>query len=203
LWGKHDDELLKVYREVDDCVGTVRRQKPDAQLFIISDHGFTSFDRAVHLNSWLKQSGFAGKAYAVGLNGLYLNTKGDATSLATLREQLLAWRDPANGHSIVERVFVTHPAPVNANIAPDLIVGYAPGYRASWQTALGEAPVDVIDNNNDAWIADHCINPDDVPGVLFSSTRIDPRSPRLQDVTAAILKRFGLPPPSDYQGYVF
>jgi len=42
-----------------------------------------------------------------------------------------------------------------------------------------------------------------VPGVLFSNRRIDPHAPRLQDVTAAILKRFGLPPPAGYQGRVF
>lgn len=203
LWGKHDDELLKVYHEVDDRVGVVRRQRPDAQLFIISDHGFTTFDRAVHLNTWLKLRGFSGKAYAMGLNGLYLNHKGDATSLANLRKELLAWRDPANGRRIVETILATHPDRVNANIAPDLIVGYAPGYRASWQTALGEAPASEIENNSDDWIADHCINPDDVPGVLFSNTRIDPDAPRLQDVTAAILKRFGLAPPEGYQGYVF
>ena len=202
-WSKHEDELLKVYRAVDDRVGAVRRLEPDAQLFIISDHGFTTFDRAVHLNSWLKGHGFAGKAYAIGLNGLYLNHKSDAAVLNDLREQLLAWRDPANDRRIVETLVATHPAPVNANIAPDLIVGYAPGYRASWQTALGEAPAAEIENNNDDWIGDHCINADDVPGVLFSNEHIDPRATRLQDVTAAILKRFGLPPPEGYQGNVF
>jgi predicted AlkP superfamily phosphohydrolase/phosphomutase len=203
LWGKYDDELLKVYREVDDCVGVVRRQQPGAQLFIISDHGFTTFDRAVHLNSWLKQSGFAGQAYAIGLNGLYLNRKGDATLLAALRRQLLAWRDPSNERTIVETLIVTHPAPENARIAPDLIVGYAPGYRASWQTALGESPATMIENNDDAWIADHCINPDDVPGVLFSSTQISPHAPRLQDVTAAVLKLFGIPPAGSARGRIF
>jgi predicted AlkP superfamily phosphohydrolase/phosphomutase len=171
------------------------------ELFIISDHGFTTFNRAVHLNTWLKDHGFAGKAYAIGLNGLYLNHK-DPVALADLRAQLLAWRDPANGQRIVEVLIATHPAPVNANIAPDLIVGCAPGYRASWQTALGEAPASEIEDNNDDWLADHCINPDDVPGVLFSNRRIDARAPRLQDLTAAILKRFGLQP-MGYQGRVF
>jgi hypothetical protein len=202
LWGKHEDELLKIYSEVDDRVGVVRRRQPGAQLLIISDHGFTTFDRAVHLNTWLKDRGFVGKAYTMGLNGLYLDHK-DAVALTDLSAQLLAWRDPANGRQIVERLFATHPSPINAAIAPDLIVGYAPGYRASWQTALGEAPPTEIENNNDDWLADHCVNPDDVPGVLFSSERIHPRAPRLQDVTAAILKRFALPPPTGYQGYVF
>jgi predicted AlkP superfamily phosphohydrolase/phosphomutase len=203
LWVQHEEELLKVYRAVDDRVAAVRRQQPNAQLFVISDHGFTTFDRAVNLNSWLKDHGFAEKTYAIGLNGLYLNHKSDAPVLNDLREQLLAWRDPANGGRMVETLVATHPAPINAEVAPDLIVGYARGYRASWQTALGEAPASEIENNNDDWIGDHCINADDVPGVLFSNMHIDPHEPRLQDVTAAILKRFGLPPPKGYQGFVF
>ena len=31
---------------------------PDATLMVISDHGFTSFDRAVNLNTWLYKEGF-------------------------------------------------------------------------------------------------------------------------------------------------
>jgi len=223
LWGKHDDELLKVYREVDNCVGAVRRRQPDAELLIISDHGFTTFDRAVHLNAWLKQRGFlalrdaqsvdlglesigwaSSDAYAVGLNGLYLNLKGrekfGAVSpgqqanglLATLRDQLLAWRDPSNGKTVIDSVTATNPAPVNKNVAPDLIIGYAATYRASWQTALGQVPDELIEENKDAWIGDHCVSPDLVPGVLFASKRIYPRSAGLSDVTASILNQFGI-----------
>ncbi len=223
LWGKHEDELLKVYRAVDECVGTVRRKQPDAELLIISDHGFTAFDRAVHLNAWLKQRGFltvkdtpavdrglesidwaATNAYAVGLNGLYLNLKGREKfgtvspgqqangTLAALRDQLLAWRDPANGKALIASVTATNPSPVNKNVAPDLIIGYAAAYRASWQTALGQIPAELIEDNNDAWIGDHCVSPDLVPGVLFTSKRIHPHSVELRDVTAAILNRFGI-----------
>lgn len=227
LWGKHEDELLKVYREVDACVGSVRRQQPQAELIIISDHGFTTFDRAVNLNAWLNQRGFlklraapgpdAGlasldwpstEAYAVGLNGLYLNLAGrekfgivrpgqqaDAI-IATLRDQLLAWRDPANGKAVVDAVAITHPSPINKNSAPDLIVGYAAGYRASWQTGLGQVPVELIEDNNDAWIGDHCVSAAIVPGVLFSSRKIRPNSPGLADVTSFILNRFLEPSPT-------
>ncbi len=197
LWGKHEDELLKVYREVDECVGKVRRKEPNAKLMVISDHGFTSFDRAVNLNTWLKRNGFGQQAYAVGLNGLYTNMK------EPLREKLLAWRDPDNGRNVIDTVTTTHPVEANKTVAPDYLVGYAAGYRASWQTALGEAPQTLIDDNNDAWIADHCVNPDLVPGVLFSSEKIAPQRPRLQDVTAAVLRRFGIAPPVGYQGNVF
>ncbi len=226
LWGRHDAELLDVYREVDECIGEVRRAFPSTQLIILSDHGFATFDRAVHLNTWLKNRGFLGltgpsgnddtsldsvdwpstEAYAIGLNGLYLNRKGreahgivmpgeQALALtANLREQLLAWRDPATGRQIVESVYQETPSPGNVAIAPDFIVGYGRGYRASWQTALGGTPSLEIEDNTDAWIADHCINPADVPGVLFSSSHMDARKRRIRDVTALILKFFGLSP---------
>lgn len=221
LWGRHDAELLDVYREVDECVGQVRRAFPSTQMIILSDHGFTSFDRAVHLNAWLKNRGFltptgdrsedtsvsnvdwsATEAYAMGLNGLYLNRRGREAHgiiapgeparalLENLREQLLAWRDPVNGRQIVEAVYEEKASPENAAIAPDLIVGYAPGYRASWQTALGGTPGSEIEDNTDTWIADHCVNPADVPGVLFTTCPTHLGDPKLQDVTALILRFF-------------
>jgi len=194
LWGKHDDELLKVYREVDECVGKVRRREPEAKLIILSDHGFTTFDRAVHLNAWLKLQKMNNNAYAVGLNGLYVSLKGRAKEdlLSNLSGQLMAWRDPSNGRRIIESMHRTAPSAENKDVAPDLIVGYAAGYRASWQTALGQTPDELLEDNNDAWIADHCVDPDVVPGVLFSSERIHRQAPRIQDVTALVLKQFGI-----------
>ena len=227
LWGRHEPELLEVYRAVDGCVGEVMREAPSAKLIVLSDHGFTTFDRAVHLNSWLRHRGFltlngspgdetmlsdldwsSTEAYALGLNGLYLNLRGrekygivprgrqSAALLENLREQLLAFRDPSNGRQVVEAVYETRPAKENAASAPDLIVGYGPGYRGSWQTALGGVPAVEIEDNNDAWIGDHCINPADVPGVLFTSQPMRFVHPRLPDVTLLVLQLFGLAPPS-------
>lgn len=221
LWGRHEPELLKVYREVDECIGEVRRAFPSTPLIVLSDHGFTTFDRAVHLNAWLRDRGFlaltgqpgddtslnslnwsATEAYAIGLNGLYLNRKGreahgivasgeqSRALIANLREQLLAWRDPVNGKQIVESVYEENPVPQNSSVAPDLIIGYGRGYRASWQTALGGTPSLEIEDNADLWIGDHCINPADVPGVLFTDCPMNIRHPSLKDVTALILKFF-------------
>src|SRR5579884_2343157 len=64
----------------------------------------------------------------------------------------VAFRDPDTGRQVFE-----------AAVAPDLIVGYAPGCRASWQTNLGATPAPELEDNTDAWIADHCINPVDPP----------------------------------------
>jgi predicted AlkP superfamily phosphohydrolase/phosphomutase len=234
LWGRHESELLEVYRAVDECIGEVRRQFPGTAIIVLSDHGFTTFDRAVHLNAWLLHRGFltlkrpAGddtslgdidwsstEAYALGLNGLYLNRKGREQHgivrsgeqsrglLANLREQLLAWRDPINGRPVVAAVYEVNPTVQNAAVAPDLIVGYSPGYRASWQTGLGETPVEEIEDNNDAWIADHCIDPAAVPGVLFTSSKVNTRNPKILDVTASILKFFSVPQPPSAPGHSF
>lgn len=212
LWGKHDAELLRIYQAVDESIGEVTREQPEAELMVMSDHGFAAFDRAVHLNTWLNNHGFQGRAYAMGLNGLYLNLSGreghgtvqpgdeQRRLLEELRKQLLAFRDPLNGKVVVESVVKTHPSAANAGVAPDLIVGYPPGYRASWQTGLGEAGSAEIEDNVDAWIADHCINPDDVPGVLFTSSPVTAASPGLEDLSVSILARFGLPAGPEMRG---
>lgn len=54
-------------------------------------------------------------------------------------------------------------------LGPDLVVGYAPNFRASAETGLGKAPDPVIEANHDHWGADHCIDADAVPGVLFAN----------------------------------
>ena len=53
--------------------------------------------------------------------------------------------------------------------APDLLLGYASGYRASWQTTLGAAPTTLLEDNRQRWSGDHCVDPSLVPGVLFTS----------------------------------
>ena len=89
--------LEDMYRRMDDLVGrTMQYVDEDTLLFVLSDHGFESFQRGVNLNTWLHQNGylvledgaelggdfFAGvdwtrtRAYAVGLGGLYINRVG-------------------------------------------------------------------------------------------------------------------------------
>jgi hypothetical protein len=191
LWGKHDDELLKVYRAVDDAIGEVARREPDAALIVMSDHGFASFDHAVNLNTWLISRGLQQKAYALGLNGLYLN---DKSAAGEIRRQLLEL--PA-----IASVTASNASPDNRAIAPDLIVGYKAGYRASWETALGEAPPGIINDNDDAWIADHCIDPAAVPAVLFATRPIRQTAPSLKDLPVSLLSLYGVVQPSQMKGH--
>ncbi|MFN7995027.1 MAG: alkaline phosphatase family protein [Bryobacteraceae bacterium] len=226
LWGKHEPELLEVYRAVDSAIGETLRRFPNADVIVMSDHGFTSFDRAVNLNTWLWQQGYLvlqgppggddvgftnvdwsrTQAYGLGLNGLYLNVAGrekngivaPAEAAAIERKligELTQLRDPANGRQVVEVVSTPHAA-----AGPDMIVGYARGYRASWQTALGGITPALLEDNTDAWIGDHCINAADVPGVLFSNRRIRADTPVLKDITVTILGLFGAGPGAGMHG---
>jgi len=220
LWGKHEPELLKIYRAVDGAIGEAMAQFPDAALVVLSDHGFAPFDRSVNLNTWLWEQGFLAlegpprgddegfadvnwgktQAYALGLNGLYLNVAGREKNgvvkpgpqtdelMGRLRAALLELHDPLNGRRVVESVTST-----GSPLGPDLIVGYARGYRGSWQTALGAAPPSILEDNTDAWIGDHCISADEVPGVLFSNRRIAAERPALRDIPVTILREFGAP----------
>ena len=90
----------------------------------------------------------------------------------------------------VETVTDVHAAPRNRAVAPDLIVGYARGYRASWESGLGQASATVIESNTDAWIADHCINAADVPGVLFLSRGLRAPDPSLKALSKVILNLY-------------
>jgi predicted AlkP superfamily phosphohydrolase/phosphomutase len=156
---------------------------------IMSDHGFTFFNRAVGLNNWLEQQGLLTKIHAMGLNALYVNPGPEHDALVeTVREKLLAWRDPKDGAAVVETVSDTH-AP-----SPDLIVGYARGYRASWETGIGGFSNSILEDNIDPWTADHCINAADVPGVLFTTRKLRVTDPSLKDLPVSILSLYGLPP---------
>ena len=66
--------------------------------------------------------------------------------------------------------------------APDRVVGYLPGYRASWQTTLGGAPSSLVEDNNRKWSGDHCMLPSAVPGVLFTSFQPDQPLEAIADI---------------------
>jgi hypothetical protein len=121
------------------------------------------------------------RAYALGLNSLYLNLQGregqgalSLTELETFRQQLAgdleSWQD-GSGRRVVQKVYMREEAFNGGYLsqAPDLVVGYAPGFRASADTGLGKWEESSLVPNRDHWGADHCIDPQAVPGVLFSS----------------------------------
>jgi len=154
------------------------------------------------------------RAYGMGLNGIYLNLAGrerhgivqpgeeaDAL-LAELREKLRGITDPANGQVAVREVFDTrevYSGPYREN-APDLLVGYVAGYRAAWESVNGSVMGEVFLDNTRPWSGDHCIDPHDVPGVLFANRPILGDGHSIADVAPTILQLFGLPVPRHMDG---
>ena len=154
------------------------------------------------------------RAYTMGLNGLYLNIKGreregvlsaGAESEALkedLRGKLNGLVDPASGKVAITGMFncdVIYAGPYVEN-APDLIVGYGAGFRASRDSVMGKVTGTVFEDNIKAWSGDHCVDPRLVPGVLFSNRKITAEKPAIVDVAPTILKMFGLDLPTHFDG---
>ena len=88
----------------------------------------------------------------------------------------------------------------DARIAPDLLIGYADGYRASWATAEGTVAMELFEDNHDRWSGDHCIAHDIVPGILVTNRTVVVADPTLSDLAATIPAEFGIAPPPDMAG---
>jgi predicted AlkP superfamily phosphohydrolase/phosphomutase len=128
------------------------------------------------------------RAYALGLNSVYINRAGReahgivaANDAQAIKDEIIdalpLLTDPADGQQVVAEVFdgqQIYPANANGD-APDLVIGYQPGFRASWQTTLGAVPTALVEDNARKWSGDHCVTPAAVPGVLFTSFK--PRQP--------------------------
>ena len=86
------------------------------------------------------------------------------------------------------------------NESPDLIVGYNRGYRASWETAVGQVTDKIFHDNTKAWSGDHCIDHSLVPGVLFCNRPIATEQARLMDIGPTVLDMFGVDVPKYMDG---
>ena len=84
--------------------------------------------------------------------------------------------------------------------APDFLVGYHEGYRASWDGAVGKVSATVLEDNHKAWSGDHCVDPVLVPGVLFSNQPIQAADPGIEDLAATALQLFGVNRPTWMEG---
>lgn len=117
--GTRPDAIEELYRKNDELVGrVVSKMKKGDVLFVVSDHGFTSFRRGVNLNRWLLDRGYLAlkdgrdgkaewledvdwsrtKAYCLGLTGMFLNVEGregkgivkPGADVASLKREIMA-----------------------------------------------------------------------------------------------------------------
>lgn len=155
------------------------------------------------------------KAYALGLGGLYLNLRGrEAQGIVSpgeearkikkeIRDKLLALKDEETGQKPILNVYdreEIYSGPYREN-APDLIIGYNKGYRASWDSVTGKVTQKIIENNLKAWSGDHCIDPSQVPGVIFANFPLSSKEPCIMDIAPTILELFGLETPAYMDGH--
>jgi hypothetical protein len=220
--------IEELYMEADEWVGiTLERMPEDALLVVMSDHGFTSLLRSFNINTWLLENGFITlidperqgqselflnvdwrqtRAYAIGINSVYVNLRGRERTgivpqdereavMEEIAEKLLAFRDPENDQPVVKNVFKAEEVYQDRghlDIAPDLIIGYAKGYRCSDETVLGRMPKEIIFDNTSLWSGDHLMDPSVVPGVLFTNRPLKKDAPSLKTLAAAVLAEFGI-----------
>ena len=226
------------YRRYDRLIAQVTGSlNGDTLLIILSDHGFSTFRRAFHANTWLCENGllaldrdkkpdaelgdgFAAVdwartyAYAVGLGGIYLTLKGrerggileegnEAERVRrAIQQGLTGLVDPETLQPAIQsvsRAEEIYSGPYVAE-APDLLVNYAPGFRVSWQTALGGIPHSQFEDNNRAWSGDHIIDPAAVPGILFLNRPAIHNHADIRDLAPTILNYLGVPKHETMEG---
>jgi hypothetical protein len=230
------ERFRQLYEEMDEMLGRIRaRVGNDTPLIVCSDHGFAPYYHKVHLNTWLYQNGYLAlvrpdevgqhplfgnvfwrrtRAYAAGLNGLYVNLAGRESKgivsrgpeydalIAELKEKLLAFRDPETGEQVVTEVAIAREVFHGDQVpnAPDIIVGYNRGYRSSDDSALGTVTSELITPNLGKWTGDHCMDHRLVPGILVTNQRIVAKDPSLVDLPVTILSMFGVSAPPQMTG---
>jgi len=218
--------IEEYYKKIDTLVGKVLSNiDEDTTLVIISDHGFTYYDKSFHMNRWLIEKGFLKlttpnaegiglfknvawnqtRAYALGFSSIYINLKGresqgiverqEAHELKSTIAKALEEYEDACGNRPIERVYTSEElfdGPYSDS-APDLVVGFKPGYRMSWQTAVGAAPLEMWEENDKYWASDHIVDASFVPGVFFINKKME-RAPVLSvlDIAPLVLNLAGI-----------
>ncbi|MDP6582904.1 MAG: alkaline phosphatase family protein, partial [Vicinamibacterales bacterium] len=163
----------------------------------LREHGYLTLQAGATTTDMLQGVDWAQTtAYAVGFGGIYLNLEGreaqgvvpdeDVGAVkAELRDALLALRDDegdgARPIGAVHRREQAYSGPY-VDEAPDLFVGFAPGYRSAWKSVTGGLGAAVFSDNTRPWSGDHNMNPADVPGVLFANRALHGETADITDI---------------------
>jgi len=222
------DVVGSLYERFDRLVGdTLERVSPGTLVVVMSDHGFASWRRGFNLNGWLRENGYLAarnpgarsdpgfltnvdwsrtRAYALGLNGLYVNVRGRekegvvppdqrAALVEEIATKLLAVEDPATGQPAITKVYRRdefYEDRGHLEIGPDLLVGYAKETKSTDESAGGSVTGEVFSDNELEWSGDHSMDHETVPGVLFASRPLKRPVERLKDLAGAILAEYGV-----------
>lgn len=153
------------------------------------------------------------KAYVCGINGIFINRKNrdkygwvdDNVAEQTKKEIIAKLHeviDPKTGKKVIVDAYDTNKiyTSPDQNIVPDIIIGYADGFRISDEAVLGKFPKEIIADRTDPWSADHCVDSSVVPGLLISNRSLQNTAPGLWDLAPSILTAFGVSVPKEMTG---
>jgi len=222
-----DRILGEVMKNVDESTAIMTFSdhgfRPSEEPFIsntwLAENGFMKLNRKAEKNDKEGGSLFQNvdwentSAYALGFGSIYLNMKGrekygivtpGAHSRSVLTEisgKLIKLHDSKYGQSSVKNVYISEKIYSGAQVdkSPDIVVGFNEGYRASWQTALGGSPSEIIEGNAAKWSGDHIVDPSVVPGFMLTNFKTNHDNPNLMDIAPTVLACFGLSSP-DIEG---
>lgn len=231
---EYDDAIAQYYIDKDHLLGEVLRKiDNNTAVIVLSDHGFTSFERGLNVNTWLKDNNFMTltqdvtdeddgslfeyvdwhdtKAYAVGFNAIYINQKGREGSgivenkdevMDAIIQKLENIVDEKTGKKVIYKAYkaseIWHgDAFINA---PDIVLGYYPGYRTDWKTAIGGFTVETITDNEKKWTGDHMVDKKFVPGVFYSNFPIQKQIIEQVDIVPTIYNILNIDPSDEFDG---
>lgn len=193
---KYGDAIELMYRRCDDLLGDiVKHAGSDATIVLLSAYGQHAVTQTFDLSRWLADEHLPGQATATVAGGIILSPQARAAEDHIIA-RLTALLDPATKMPVVSAVYkrdAVYFGPA-APGAPDLQVGFVPGYRIAAMPTL-YAP------NRRKWSADHvALDYRSVPGTLVSSRPTTTDHPRIIDIAPTVLRYFGVPIPTEIDG---
>lgn len=217
---KKDVLLGKILDKIDD----------KTLLLILSDHGFNAYEKSVNINNWLLENDFMNttglpsgdsslfkyvdwnvtRAYSVGFSGIFINLKGRegqgiVSNKDVVIDKIISGLENLTDSDTKKQVLNAYKGNKiyhgqNMDNAPDIVVGFYPGYRMAWENAVGGFSSSTITVNTRKWKGDHIIDPQFVPGVFFSNFKVQETSIVQFDIAPTILDGLGLRIPDIMEG---
>ena len=153
------------------------------------------------------------RAFALGLSGIYLNCAGRERQGIVAEQQMQTLKgeiskkleellDPKEGQKAISKVYDTKVCyrGLYTDEAPDLVIGYNPGFRVSWESVTGSIEPEVFSDNLKAWSGDHHVDPKLIPGVLFANRPLEAKEPHIMDIAPTVLNLFAIKVPVYMEG---
>jgi len=221
MYRKMDDLVGRTMKYVDDKTALIvlsdhgfkpYRRGVDVNTWLVREGLMHLKDGATEGGEYLSNVDWSKtQAYALGLGGIYINKKGreregivEASDFQAVKQRVI---DGLTGMKDGDQEAIRRVIDVQNDMAgpyredgPDLIPGFHIGYRVSWDCAKGTISPEIFEDNTKSWSGDHDMDPELVPGVLFTNFDVANENPRLIDIGPTVLEMFGVDTPGHMIG---